>query len=322
MNPLPRLLTALTSMPWGHESQASSSTSSLPVPTQNYGTSPRNEPVSPRTSPDTQGGRPVCANPGCRWPHLPLWESVMRLESPSPALQSLYTERDYLTKALDAEEAQLKKLCSDMLAASNRFLGSPTPSETRKLRKKIQSIERATQQGFQQEKAILVRLSDIYIDIQSQERWYEIHQRRDSPTQHALPQYCPHSPTPSATAPVNHSRSSTTSESHSAVSCLSPLSPVFVPGRNFSWPLPGAEEPRDGTEAAAGQLAVAEEEDTVDQEADTGASARFIKSLLPVLRWEFDDREPQYPRSLSQRRRSLPRLMSVEDTPEASTSNG
>ncbi|KAK1640863.1 hypothetical protein BDP81DRAFT_309548, partial [Colletotrichum phormii] len=95
------------------------------------------------------------------------------LTSPN-SFEQLYTEKAYLTASLskqDEREIELMRKLSTL--QENVDSGLPS-DERRKARKKIALLKSKISDATAQKKAILLRLGDIYVELQSRETWIQI----------------------------------------------------------------------------------------------------------------------------------------------------
>ncbi|KZL81690.1 pyruvate formate lyase activating enzyme [Colletotrichum incanum] len=110
----------------------------------------------------------------------PGWSAFTSLNS----FEHLYSERSYLTASLknqgDRDVGLMRKLSILQEKIDN---GLPS-DERRKSRKKIALLKSKIMEAAAQKKAILLRLGDIYVELQSRETWMqiqsEVYERRRS----------------------------------------------------------------------------------------------------------------------------------------------
>ncbi|KAB5572340.1 hypothetical protein GE09DRAFT_1054441 [Coniochaeta sp. 2T2.1] len=183
-----------------------------------------------------------------------------------------YTERAYMSQALHDQNERAKRLLARLASAEERLLLDQechAPGERRKLRKNISLLKKDMAKNAEQERATLLRLGDLYVEIQQRERWKQLQQQRISALmalqQHQHPYYprvfaaplvvnpqgseedvavfsspveqtaqipeeaCPPPSPPTAVPWFN----SFPPLSPTTSSCLSPLSPSFRPGEPF-----------------------------------------------------------------------------------------
>lgn len=158
----------------------------------------------------------------------------------------LHNERSYLAVNLQRQNGRAENLMAELLQAEDQCSSAQTPAEARKLRKQAGRLRNSLAEAERQEKMILMRLSELYVEIQSRERWSLVHQRRQS--SHAMlwqvdhphllmPQQVFSPVSPMTPLPIGYYNADPVSMTHP--SPLSPLSPEFVPGafsfRDLNW---------------------------------------------------------------------------------------
>lgn len=146
-------------------------------------------------------------------PSLPAQQSTVF--SPRPA-QDLLVERSYLVASLAWQGAYSANLIQ-RLSIAEQALASSAEVGRRRLRKQIALLRSKIAVAAEQEKAIIVRLGELYVEMQSRERW----SRARSQTLHN----CPFPVVPPSNALLEPGTAHETSPSL----VLSPLSPEFVP---------------------------------------------------------------------------------------------
>lgn len=185
--------------------------------------------------------------------------------SPLTRPRDPYTERSYLMQNLQSQDVRAKRLLSRLTSAEERLalaeVERTVPGEARRIRKEISLLKAKMAENAQQERLTLLRLSDLYVEIQGRERWTAVQRQKamqgfvaSLPQYHYYPVQAPPPPPPTA---VNGSfpaaaveqfdaqslASLAEAESNSsevaltpgfAASLLSPLSPDFVPGNPFA----------------------------------------------------------------------------------------
>ena len=175
-----------------------------------------------------------------------------------------YTERSYLLQSLQGQNERAKRLLQRLSMAQERLLlGHHGVGEARKTRKEMRLIQKKIADSEQQERLTLLRLGDLYMEIQTRERWQQLQQQTAAVRMaQQQPRY------PLVFAPIASRRAGDmTISTHSpdtapppvevtsppppppptaascffssfpplspGSSCLSPLSPSFVPGLPF-----------------------------------------------------------------------------------------
>ncbi|KAB5572130.1 hypothetical protein GE09DRAFT_659165 [Coniochaeta sp. 2T2.1] len=94
-----------------------------------------------------------------------------------------YTERAYMSQALHDQNERAKRLLARLASAEERLLLDQechAPGERRKLRKNISLLKKEMAKNAEQERATLLRLGDLYVEIQQRERWMQLQQQRIS----------------------------------------------------------------------------------------------------------------------------------------------
>ncbi|OIW32126.1 hypothetical protein CONLIGDRAFT_253014 [Coniochaeta ligniaria NRRL 30616] len=90
-----------------------------------------------------------------------------------------YTERSYLFQSLQGQNERAKKLLQRLSSAEERLLlGCLAAGEARRLRKEMRLLKKKMADNAQQERLTLLRLGDLYVDIQNRERWVQLQQQR------------------------------------------------------------------------------------------------------------------------------------------------
>lgn len=204
---------------------------------------------------------------------------------------------------LQTQDRLAKHLLTRLSTAEERLSraesqSSPTRTESpRKIKREISQLKARMADNAQQERLTLHRLSDLYVEIQGRERWDAV-QRQKAQGAQPQPQYYyfqvqyPQAPPPTAvngtfshhSQPVEQFARMPEVEdgpmptpflpgesplTPGFASCLSPLSPDFVPGSPFAENVFWAKGTRDDEEDEAG-------EETVERRSytPTGSSAR------------------------------------------------
>jgi len=200
--------------------------------------------------------------------------------SPRP-IQDLLIERTYLVdslstqgrrsyefllrlSALEQEEASY----GAATAESPETASERTPRQRRRLRKHISLLKSKIAMAAEQEKAIIVRLGELYVEMQSRERWAQVRLQSQQlqgmgldsllVDGHTLPVGYFHTPPEAAAADESLSLASCDSMNPlgpavSVTTSLSPTSPVFVPSwsspdseTHNPWPMPDVSAPPEG----------------------------------------------------------------------------
>ena len=182
--------------------------------------------------------------------------------SPRPA-QDLLVERSYLVDSLAAQGARASALIQKLSMAEQ---AAAAGEGGRRLRKQIALLKSKITAAAEQEKAVIVRLGELYVEMQSRERWARAQAQAQAQAQAIRSGYfsvmppgegvaaameepvwkemslstglIPMAPVPAAAGPEP--------EHVSIKTGLSPLSPEFVPtwaqGKN-PWPMPDVPVP-------------------------------------------------------------------------------
>lgn len=182
-----------------------------------------------------------------------------------------YTEQSYLFQSLQGQNERAKRLLQRLSLAEERLLlGCPATGEARKIRKEMRLVKKKMAENEQQERLTLLRLGDLYVEIQNRERWAQVQQQRVAAlmAQQQQQPYYPRVFAPMVSRPAVNLTVSTSSDTvpppleatsppppppptaascffssfpslSPGSSCLSPLSPSFEPGlpfeENFFW---------------------------------------------------------------------------------------
>lgn len=193
-------------------------------------TTPKQRPISPPGTP-LQSPKSSRKNKHQHQRARPLPQSTVL--SPRP-LQDLLIERSYLVDSLAAQGARASELIRRLAAAEQAAAAAPDAGR-RRLRKQVSLLRSKIAAAAGQEKAVIVRLGELYVEMQSRERWARA--RAESSEQGYFPVMPPGGPAPDACLrgwepsglPMSHSTG------------LSPESPEFVPGwarETNPWPMP------------------------------------------------------------------------------------
>lgn len=145
--------------------------------------------------------------------------------SPRP-YENVYHERAYLTGSLQDHSSRAAGLIREYSSIQARLGPLETGKERRRLKKKLSLLKGKINEAVEQEKAIFVRLGELYVEVQSRETWAQAdrvtHQRSyswDGYTTSTPSAYGAMSPMscgmPTPTTPLNA------------------MSPAFVPGGYF-----------------------------------------------------------------------------------------
>lgn len=245
----------------------------------------------------------------------------------SPDPRDPYTERSYLMQNLQSQDLRAKRLLSRLTSAEERLAHAEAertvPGEARRIRKEISLLKAKMAETAHQERLTLLRMSDLYVEIQGRERWSAVQRQKALQGCVAnVPQYyyfqvqAPPPPPPPPTA-VNGSFPAAAVEPFDAMklaslaegdynsseavltpgfaaSLLSPLSPDFVPGSPFAENVFWAKETKEETKA--------EKDDggAVDvggrrPHTPTGSSARSSSVPRSVVSMPFRERRSSVP---------------------------
>ncbi|TQN71423.1 hypothetical protein CSHISOI_04094 [Colletotrichum shisoi] len=140
-----------------HDTMSTSPEAPLPLrPTLSLGC------TSPRSSMSTNTKQQQQQQPG--------WSAFM---SPN-SFEQLYTEKAYLTASLETQgdnEVNLMRRLSILQAKIDNGL---PPDERRRSRKKTALLKSKIMETAAQKKTILLRLGDIYVELQSRETWVQV----------------------------------------------------------------------------------------------------------------------------------------------------
>ncbi|KAK2042114.1 hypothetical protein LZ31DRAFT_373394 [Colletotrichum somersetense] len=100
------------------------------------------------------------------------------------SLEHLYTEKAYLTASLENQGNREADLMRKLSVLQERIDNGLPSDERRKSRKRAALLKSRIAEVAGQKKAILLRLGDIYVELQSRETWTqiqsELHERRCS----------------------------------------------------------------------------------------------------------------------------------------------
>lgn len=201
-------------------------------------TTPKQRPISPPSTPQ-QSPKSGKKN---RHQHqhqraAPLPHSYVL--SPRP-VQDLLVERSYLVDSLAAQGTRALELIRRLAAAEQAAATAPDAGR-RRLRKQVSLLRSKITAAAGQEKAVIVRLGELYVEMQSRERW--VRARTESFEQGYFPIMSPGGPAPGAFLGSWEPAGMSMSVSMG----LSPVSPEFVPGwarGENPWPMPDVPNPQ------------------------------------------------------------------------------
>ena len=160
-------------------------------------------------------------------------------------IEELHNERSYLTVDLQRQDERTRNLMAGLSQIEEECSSAQTPGEARAFRKQAGRMRSGLAEAERQEKLILLRLSELYIEIRSRERWSQVQQRRE-PSQTMFWQVDhPHLWMPQLLSPISPVTPlppvwyCPDPVSMTWSSPLSPMSPEFVPGafsfRDLHW---------------------------------------------------------------------------------------
>lgn len=202
-------------------------------------TTPKQRPISPPGTPpqSPKSGKTNRHQPQHRRA-APLPQSTVL--SPRP-VQELLVERSYLVDSLAAQGARASELIRRLAAAEQAAATAPD-ARRRRLRKQVSLLRSKVAAAAGQEKAVIVSLGELYVEMQSRERWARA--RTESFEQGYFPIMPPEGPAPGACLGGWEPAGMPMSVSM----VLSPESPEFVPGwarRENPWPMPDVPNPQE-----------------------------------------------------------------------------
>ncbi|GKT47333.1 uncharacterized protein ColSpa_07514 [Colletotrichum spaethianum] len=94
---------------------------------------------------------------------------------PSPnSFEHLYAEKAYLTASLNNQSDREVDLMRKLSILQEKIDNELPPDERRKSRKKTALLKSRIMEAAAQKKTILLRLGDIYVELQSRETWMQI----------------------------------------------------------------------------------------------------------------------------------------------------
>ncbi|KAK5991377.1 hypothetical protein PT974_09658 [Cladobotryum mycophilum] len=100
--------------------------------------------------------------------------------SPRP-YEQIYAESAYLNRSLQIEGANTAELFNRYSLVQEALQGDAAVGKhRRKLRKQLSLLKSKISQASQQEKSIIVRLSELQVEYQSRDAWYQVQRRRMS----------------------------------------------------------------------------------------------------------------------------------------------
>ncbi|SPO05831.1 uncharacterized protein DNG_08518 [Cephalotrichum gorgonifer] len=198
--------------------------------------------------------------------------------APRP-VQDLLVERAYLVDSLAAQGARASELVRLLAAAeraaaeSEAAAGANANGGRRRLRRRVSLLKSKIAVAADQEKAVIVRLGELYVEMQSRERWARVrletglsegyfppvpmhshlHMQMQMPMPVPLP-VVPFQVAPPRVAPLQEAAPVVAQENEdlsgmSISTGLSPESPEFVsslPRWGNPWPMPDPTQPEKG----------------------------------------------------------------------------
>ncbi|KAK3687494.1 hypothetical protein B0T22DRAFT_478811 [Podospora appendiculata] len=162
-------------------------------------------------------------------------------------LEELHNERSYLLFNLQCQEQRATKLFQRFAALEQRLPEVHNTKEARKIKKEVAVIKSKIGDNTQQEQLILLRLGEIYVELQNRKRWVQVcGQQQQQQQQHVLSMsgavQFPHFTHGGHRGGLStRGTYQTTPSSSLSVECfppsaaLSPLSPCFVPSRGVQF---------------------------------------------------------------------------------------
>ncbi|UPK94232.1 hypothetical protein LCI18_005167 [Fusarium solani-melongenae] len=169
--------------------------------------------------------------------------------SPRP-YESLYVERAYLTSSLQQHSGRAANLMRQYSIVESQLQGLPRDKGGRKLRKQLGLFKSRINEAFEQERAILSRLTELYMEIQSRESWMQIGYQQQ---QQAWSMDSPSVGTPSVYNPMSYCLPTPTTPLNGACADFVPMG--YVSDVHY---LPESSLVKEETEASLGL-------DTVDE---------------------------------------------------------
>ncbi|KAL2267431.1 hypothetical protein VTJ83DRAFT_4708 [Remersonia thermophila] len=217
------------------------------------------------------------------------------------SLCELHNERSYLAYNLQKQNDRATRLFERFAGVEARLAEAATPSEAKRCRREAALIRSRIAESTRQEQLMLLRLSEIQIELQNRDRWARVRSLPSSyfQGQHHPPRCVDPPPVPPAPPPsANRSFSSdvlpqprsnaceapsqcqprndentpaATATNPPSSSVLSPLSPCFTPGVSFIediWSRASKTSSAEQGEAKSWSELVEEEEEGGDDEGE------------------------------------------------------
>ncbi|KAI8961605.1 hypothetical protein F5Y11DRAFT_325488 [Daldinia sp. FL1419] len=122
------------------------------------------------------------------------WQSVNALQlglHPRP-FQELHNERMYLIQMLEQYNRQALDLFRRVPVVDEQIQNASTPHDHRRAKKARGWLRHRITDTVEEEKNVLTRLSELHVEIQSQDRWWQVENEREArglPRQHPNPNY-------------------------------------------------------------------------------------------------------------------------------------
>jgi hypothetical protein len=110
--------------------------------------------------------------------------SFSALTLPIRSFEELHNERSYLLASLTAQGAKSLSLMRRLLTIEDSLGLELTSDQRRMASEQAGSLKNKITEAAEQERAILTRLSELYVNILTQERWLQVRQQRYSAEMH------------------------------------------------------------------------------------------------------------------------------------------
>ena len=140
---------------------------------------PIKEPPTPDSLPNTESPRHHSRGSFSR-PRLPFRRPSLASEIvfSSRSFQELHTERQYLSSALQGQSARARELIRQYASVEEQFILANEPKQRRRLKKQLSLLRSKLDHSTNQERALLIRLSELSLELQNQENWSQAQQER------------------------------------------------------------------------------------------------------------------------------------------------
>lgn len=90
----------------------------------------------------------------------------------------MYAEQAYLAASLQEQSSKANELLRQYTLLEDELQGMPASRQRRRLRKRLHLVWSQLNRAAEQEKAISVRLGEVYMEVHSRDAWAQVSQQR------------------------------------------------------------------------------------------------------------------------------------------------